>query len=141
MKLFSVIGHFIKEWMSCIIIYVIIIAVLYWITSLMLNKFGQNALCLILGAKKIERNEHVETLKKPVEELIEETKAKGMALPDDIEVRMVNHSEPIAYAIGMNTIVVSSAMAELKEDIFKAKIMAELNRYKCFIFFWYTSGI
>lgn len=98
----------------------------------MLNKLGQNALCSILGAKKIERNEHVKHLKTPVEEIIKETKSKGMALPDDIEVRVINHSEPIAYAIGMNTIVVSSAMTELKEDIFKAKIIAELSRINRF---------
>lgn len=98
------------------------------ITNIVLNKFGQKILCIIMGAHKIKRNEHIQRIQMPTEAIIKELRTKGLNLPDNINVCIMNCAEPLAYAVGMNTIIVSEGMAEVDEDIFKAKIITEAYR-------------
>lgn len=95
---------------------------------IILNKPGQGLLRFILGARRMERAEHIERLKKPVLAIINEAKRSGLDLPDDIDVYVVNSSEAFAYAIGMNSIIISEGMARCNAEVFRAKILSELYR-------------
>ena len=96
--------------------------------SIAMNGAGQWALRFILGGRKIERNEQIEQLKNPINLIIEEARLNGLALPDKIEIYVVNYEKPLLYAVGMNTIIVSNGMSELQKDVFKAKVLMELYR-------------
>ena len=117
--------------------YGILLGIPYWIFAmavflflfqLILNGLGQACMRLIVGASKIERQDMIERIKIPVQDIISEARQNGLTLPDDIEVYQLNSSEAVTYAIGMNSIAVSLGMTELPEDVFKAKILAELYR-------------
>lgn len=96
--------------------------------QVILNGLGQSCMRLLVGASKIERQDMIEAITMPVEAIIAEARQNGLALPDDIKVYQMKTEEAVAYAFGMNSIAVSYAMAELPEEVFKAKILAELYR-------------
>lgn len=96
--------------------------------QLILNGFGQACMRLIVGASKIERQDMIESITIPVEAIIAEARQNGLTLPDDIKVYQMKTDEAVVYAFGMNSIGVSYAMTELPEEVFKAKVLAELYR-------------
>lgn len=96
--------------------------------QLILNGFGQACMRLIVGASKIERQDMIELITIPVEAIIAEARQNGLTLPDDIKVYQMKTDEAVVYAFGMNSIGVSYAMTELPEEVFKAKVLAELYR-------------
>lgn len=96
--------------------------------QLILNEFGQACMRLIVGASKIERQDMIESITIPVEAIIAEARQNGLTLPDDIKVYQMKTDEAVVYAFGMNSIGVSYAMTELPEEVFKAKVLAELYR-------------
>ena len=98
------------------------------LSTLFLNGFGQALLRIIIGAKKIERSDFIETYKLPVDKVIAEARQKGLTLPDQIQVYLLESDKPIAYAFGMNSIAVTKALLDLPEDLFKAKVSSELYR-------------
>lgn len=103
--------------------------VLLWCSfQLILNGFGQACIRLIIGASKIERQDMIESITIPVEAIIAEARRNGLTLPDDIKVYQMKTDEAVVYAFGMNSIGVSYAMTELPEEVFKAKVLAELYR-------------
>ena len=83
---------------------------------------------LIVGASKIERQDMIESITIPVEAIIAEARRNGLTLPNDIKVYQMKTDEAVVYAFGMNSIGVSYAMTELPEEVFKAKVLAELYR-------------
>lgn len=96
--------------------------------QLILNGFGQACMRLIVGASKIERQDMIESITIPVEAIIAEARRNGLTLPNDIKVYQMKTDEAVVYAFGMNSIGVSYAMTELPEEVFKAKVLAELYR-------------
>lgn len=96
--------------------------------QLILNGFGQACMRLIVGASKIERQDMIESITIPVEAIIAEARQNGLTFPDDIKVYQMKTDEAVVYAFGMNSIGVSYAMTELPEEVFKAKVLAELYR-------------
>ena len=96
--------------------------------QLILNGFGQACMRLIVGASKIERQDMIESITIPVEAIIAEARQNGLTLPNDIKVYQMKTDEAVVYAFGMNSIGVSYAMTELPEEVFKAKVLAELYR-------------
>lgn len=111
-----------------------IFTAIVWLTfiwclfQLILNGFGQACMRLIVGASKIERQDMIESITIPVEAIIAEARQNGLTLPDDIKVYQMKTDEAVVYAFGMNSIGVSYAMTELPEEVFKAKVLAELYR-------------
>lgn len=98
---------------------------------LFLGKPGQKLMALILNGKKISRKEDREYLEAPIRALINQLRGVGLNLSDDIDIYTCQTDQVFAYAIGRNTLVLSSTMTELKEaneDIFTAKIINELYR-------------
>ena len=104
------------------------VALLWCSFQLILNGFGQVCMRLIIGASKIERQDMIESITIPVEAIIAEARRNGLTLPDDIKVYQMKTDEAVVYAFGMNSIGVSYAMTELPEEVFKAKVLAELYR-------------
>lgn len=104
------------------------VALLWCSFQLILNGFGQACMRLIIGASKIERQDMIESITIPVEAIIAEARRNGLTLPDDIKVYQMKTDEAVVYAFGMNSIGVSYAMTELPEEVFKAKVLAELYR-------------
>lgn len=93
-----------------------------------MNGVGQALLRLFMGARKIERYEYIENLQKPVEQIIDIVRNEGLDLPERINIYYCNSDQYFAYAVGMNSIVVSVKMIELRDDLFEAKIRTELYR-------------
>lgn len=118
----------ISEFFVVFLIFLFVLLVVFSIIEEFLNGFGQKILCFIIGAKKIERREHIEKLKLPILNEIKNAKNSGLQLPEYMEVYVIDTFFPLIYAIGMNTIVVSTKMGAIKKDIFKAKILTELYR-------------
>lgn len=107
----------------------IVLSTFTWcLFQLILNGFGQACMRLIVGASKIERQDMIESITIPVEAIIAEARQNGLTLPDDIKVYQMKTDEAVVYAFGMNSIGVSYAMTELPEEVFKAKVLAELYR-------------
>ena len=93
-----------------------------------LNGVGQKMLLVSMGAKKIERYEYIESLQKPVEQIIDIVRNEGLDLPEKINIYYCDSDRCFAYAVGMNSIVVSTEMIDLRDDLFEAKIRTELYR-------------
>lgn len=104
------------------------VIITFWICNLVLNRTGQKYLGKILGAREIERVEYVDLYKRPAEEIINKARAEGMTLPETINIYVYDSENPQVYAIGMNTIILSSGAAGLPEDVFEAMMRTELYR-------------
>lgn len=107
---------------------IVLLTFTWCLFQLILNGFGQACMRLIVGASKIERQDMIESITIPVEAIIAEARQNGLTLPDDIKVYQMKTDEAVVYAFGMNSIGVSYAMTELPEEVFKAKVLAELYR-------------
>ncbi|CYU73375.1 TPA: hypothetical protein TZY74_000877 [Streptococcus suis] len=92
-----------------------------------LSSKGQNLFCRLIGAKPIERLDHRELVTQPIENIIKNARARGLNLPKNVEIHLIKHELPIAYAVGMNRIVVSESLLG-EPDYLESKIMFELNR-------------
>ncbi|HFI0429849.1 TPA: zinc ribbon domain-containing protein [Streptococcus suis] len=92
-----------------------------------LSRKGQNLFCRLIGAKPIERLDHRELVTQPIENIIKNARARGLNLPKNVEIHLIKHELPIAYAVGMNRIVVSESLLG-EPDYLESKIMFELNR-------------
>ena len=89
---------------------------------------GQKTLRKTLDAYEIEREEHIDQYKVPTERIIEIARSEGMKLPETINIYLVNSEYPQIYAIGMNTIILSTGMDNIKEDMFEAMVRTELYK-------------
>lgn len=105
--------------------YISIFAILF--TVFLLSKKGQSLICWIAGAKKIERTDYKEIVQQPINEIIKKARQIGLNLPEDIEIRIIHNQIPGAYAIGMNTIIVTDSLLE-NPYYLEPKIMFELHR-------------
>lgn len=105
--------------------YTSIFAILF--TVFLLSKKGQSLICWIAGAKKIERTDYKEIVQQPINEIIKKARQMGLNLPEDIEIRIIHNQIPGAYAIGMNTIIVTDSLME-NPYYLEPKIMFELHR-------------
>ena len=105
--------------------YTSIFAILF--TVFLLSKKGQSLICWIAGAKKIERTDYKEIVQQPINEIIKKARQMGLNLPEDIEIRIIHNQSPGAYAIGMNTIIVTDSLME-NPYYLEPKIMFELHR-------------
>lgn len=105
--------------------YISIFAILF--TVFLLSKKGQSLICWIAGAKKIERTDYKEIVQQPINEIIKKARQMGLNLPEDIEIRIIHNQIPGAYAIGMNTIIVTDSLME-NPYYLEPKIMFELHR-------------
>ncbi|MGS4871413.1 hypothetical protein [Streptococcus sp. Z556] len=105
--------------------YISIFAILF--TVFLLSKKGQSLICWIAGAKKIERTDYKEIVQQPINEIIKKARQMGLNLPEDIEIRIIHNQIPGAYAIGMNTIIVTDSLLE-NPYYLEPKIMFELHR-------------
>ncbi|PHV56472.1 hypothetical protein CS010_07855 [Streptococcus macedonicus] len=92
-----------------------------------ISKTGQGLVCRVIGARKIERQEQIEYLKVPIDNMIAKARSEGLLLPETIDVHIINSDVPVAYAVGMNKLVVSESLAQHPE-IFESKVMFELHR-------------
>ncbi|EHI73812.1 Uncharacterised protein [Streptococcus criceti] len=92
-----------------------------------ISKTGQGLVCRIIGARKIERQEQIEYLKVPIDNMIAKARSEGLLLPEIIDIHTINSDVPVAYAVGMNKLVVSESLAQHPE-IFESKVMFELHR-------------
>lgn len=97
------------------------------ITSFLLSPAGQTLICKLLGARKIERSDYAEQIQRPIEKIILRARKQGLNLPDNIEIRVVDNDLPIAYAVGMNRIIVSESLLR-DTGYLEYKIMYELHR-------------
>ena len=97
------------------------------LTSFLLTPAGQTLICKLLGARKIERSDYAEQIQKPIEKIILRARKQGLNLPDNIEIRVVDNDLPIAYAVGMNRIIVSESLLR-DTGYLEYKIMYELHR-------------
>lgn len=106
-----------------------ILAVLIVVLTTMfsISRFGQSILCRIVGARKIERQEHYQSLGLPIEQLISHARSEGLKLPKKIDIYVISNDYPIAYAVGMNKLVVSENLSDYPE-LLKSKILFELHR-------------
>lgn len=105
--------------------YTSIFAILF--TVFLLSKKGQSLICWIAGAKKIERTDYKEIVQQPINEIIKKARQMGLNLPEDIEIRIIHNQIPGAYAIGMNTIIVTDSLME-NPYYLEPKIIFELHR-------------
>ena len=105
--------------------YTSIFAILF--TVFLLSKKGQSLICWIAGAKKIERTDYKEIVQQPINEIIKKARQMGLNLPEDIEIRIIHNQIPGAYAIGMNTIIVTDRLME-NPYYLEPKIIFELHR-------------
>lgn len=105
--------------------YTSIFAILF--TVFLLSKKGQSLICWIVGAKKIERTDYKEIVQQPINEIIKKARQMGLNLPEDIEIRIIHNQIPGAYAIGMNTIIVTDSLME-NPYYLEPKIIFELHR-------------
>lgn len=103
----------------------ILLALLFPMYTLSIK--GQNLFCRLIGAKPIERLDHRELVTQPIENIIKNARARGLNLPKNVEIHLIKHDLPIAYAVGMNRIVVSESLLG-EPDYLESKIMFELNR-------------
>ena len=128
MNLISKLSGIIQTFALGILAAVMVVCIVCWIENLLLNGIGQSIIRSLMSAKKIRRTEDVELLEKPIRMIIDEARDSGLALPEDIDVCVFKCSVPLVYAVGMNTLIVSTAMTDAEAGIFKAKVLLELYR-------------
>ena len=122
MLIYCIIFGLVDLWLA---VFPLIIALL--LTSFLLSPAGQTLICKLLGARKIERSDYAEQIQKPIEKIILRARKQGLNLPDNIEIRVVDNDLPIAYAVGMNRIIVSESLLR-DTGYLEYKIMYELHR-------------
>lgn len=91
------------------------------------SPLGQGLMNVFSGAKKITRIDMREKIMPLVEEVFLEAKKKTPDMTDKINVRIMYNPEPNAFAIGMNTLCVSSGLLETPDDLIKGVIAHEIG--------------
>lgn len=88
---------------------------------------GQDFICKLIGAKRIERLDQQKSIEEPVNNIILNAKKQGLNLPDNIEVRILRNDVPTVRAIGMNRLIVSDSFLD-NPVYLESEVMFELNR-------------
>lgn len=109
----------------CLAVWPGILAIL--LSMFMISETGQNMVCKMISAKPIERQEYQSTIVQPITKIIQKEREQGLILPESIEIRIIQNELPVAYAVGMNRILVSESLLD-SPHFLESKIKFELHR-------------
>lgn len=95
--------------------------------ALSFSPFGQWVLCLVNGARRMERIDMRNKALPLVEEIYRAAKRQSPALPDRIDVRIMYDPMPNAFAIGTSTICLTEGLLDLPDDLIAGVIAHEVG--------------